>query len=136
MLSLSLLASQIPSVSSQLSPSLQKLLNAGLLRSGSETDKTQQSVGIDTTLVTTKLGQACVSGNIDLQWAGTLYSDLQLARPCLAVDTSLHLLYLVTPYDLVEAGMDRQVYSANNYHNIYEKLSEADRNVARNLGSV
>ena len=82
--------------------------------SESETERTQQTVEPHTRLVTTKLGRACVSGNIDLRWAATLYKDLELARPCLAVDTSLHLLYLVTPYDL--AHTDRQVYSANNYH--------------------
>ena len=82
--------------------------------SENETERTQQTVESDTKLVTTKLGRACVSGNIDLRWAATLYKDLELARPCLAVDTSLHLLYLVTPYDLAHA--DRPIYTANNYH--------------------
>lgn len=132
LLSMSLLSLQSTSVASLLSKSLQFLLDQGLIRSDDETDKTQQTVNVETPLVTTKLGRACVSGNIDLAWAATLYSDLELARPSLAVDTSLHLLYLVTPYDLVST--DRQVYSASNYHGIYERLSESERAVARNIG--
>ena len=53
-------------------------------------------------------------GNIDLKWAQTLYKDLELARPCLAVDTCLHLLYLITPYDM--SNSDRCLYTASNYH--------------------
>ena len=134
MLSLSLLSvqSQAESLSTLLESSVLFLLNAGLIRSSLESDATQQSLDSGTVLESTKLGRACVSGNIDLSWAASLYSDLSAAGTRLAVDTSLHLLYLVTPYDL--ALPDRPVYSANNYHSIYERLKESETAVARNLG--
>ena len=133
LLSMSLLTLQRPdSVSSLLTQSLQCLLDSAYLRSEQESASTQQTVEQDTGLVITKLGRACVAGNIDLAWAGTLHTDLELARPSVHLDTSLHLLYLVTPYDL-SVG-DRQVYTANNYHAIYEQLSEPERAVARSLG--
>jgi len=71
-----------------------------------------------------------VSGNIDLTWATQLYTDLSAARPGLAVDTSLHLLYLITPYDIAQ----RSVYTAAIYHNIYMELHEPELAVARGLG--
>ena len=134
MLSLSLLAvqSQAEPLSDLLKNSVLFLLNEGLIRSSLESEATQQSLSPSTVLESTKLGRACVSGNIDLSWAASLYSDLSAARPGLAVDTSLHLLYLVTPYDLGLA--DRAVYNANNYHGIYEGLKESETAVARNLG--
>ena len=134
MLSLSLLSvqRQAGSLSDLLESSVLFLLNAGLIRSSEESDLTQQSLSATTVLESTKLGRACVSGNIDLSWAASLYSDLSAARPGLAVDTSLHLLYLVTPYDL--ALPDRPVFNANNFHAIYERLKESETAVARNLG--
>ena len=134
LLALSLFSLQRPgtAVSALLTQSLQYLLDSAFLRSEQETASTQQTVERDTGLVITKLGRACVAGNIDLAWAGRLYRDLELARPSLHLDTSLHLLYLVTPYDLTVG--ERQIYTANNYHAIYEQLSEPDRAVARSLG--
>ena len=135
MLSLSLLSVQTEteSLSALLESSVLFLLNAGLVRSSLESDATQQSLSPSTVLESTKLGRACVSGNIDLSWAASLYSDLSVARTRLAVDTKLHLLYLVTPYDL--APSDRAVFSSpNNYHGIYESLKDSERSVARILG--
>ena len=135
MLSLSLLSVQMESesLSALLESSVLFLLNAGLVRSSLESDATQQSLSPSTVLESTKLGRACVSGNIDLSWAASLYSDLSVARTKLAVDTKLHLLYLVTPYDL--APSDRAVFSSpNNYHGIYESLRDSERSVARILG--
>ena len=135
MLSLSLLSVQLESenLSALLESAVLFLLNAGLVRSSLESEATQQSLTPSTVLESTKLGRACVSGNIELSWAASLYSDLSAARTGLAVDTSLHLLYLVTPYDL--APNDRAVFSSpNNYHGIYESLKESERAVARNLG--
>ena len=132
MLSLSLLSLQTSAAPAELlSSSLQYLLDNSLIRSNTETDITQQTVNNQTVLVATTLGRACVNGktisfycfliiiipmpgNIDLKWAQTLYKDLELARPCLAVDTCLHLLYLITPYDM--SNSDRCLYTASNYH--------------------
>ncbi len=54
------------------------------------------------TLEVTDLGRAVFKGNIDVDQAQQLYKDLGQARDALYVSTHLHLLYLVTPYDLVE----------------------------------
>lgn len=56
----------------------------------------------------------CIKGNIKLDVAGRLYTDLKEARPHLAVDTCLHLLYLVTPYELTESIY----YTASAYHKV------------------
>lgn len=133
LVSMSLFSLQRPdSVSALVTQSLQYLLDNAYLRSEQESASTQQTVEQDTGLVITKLGRACVAGNIDIAWAGTLYRDLELSRPSVHLDTSLHLLYLVTPYELTVG--DRQVFTANNYHAIYEQLSEPERAVARSLG--
>ena len=59
-----------------------------------------------------------------------LYDDLAAAQPSLHVDTCLHLLYLVTPYDIAA----RPVYTAANFHSIYLDLQEPELAVARGLG--
>jgi len=120
----------LPPISSLVSESLQSLLSTGLVMASDETDLTQQIISSTTPLVPSKLGRACVTGNIDITWATKLYTDLSMARPGLAVDTSLHLLYLVTPYDVAE----RTVYTASVYHNIYMELNEPELAVARGLG--
>ena len=120
----------LPPLTSLVTESLQHLLKSGLVMASDETDLTQQVISSTTPLVPTKLGRACVTGNIDISWAARLYSDLSTARPGLAVDTSLHLLYLVTPYDIAE----RSVYTASAYHNIYMELAEPELAVARGLG--
>ena len=55
-----------------------------------------------------------------------------MARPSVHLDTCLHLLYLVTPYDVTTR--DRAVYTAGNYHAIYVRLSDPELAVARSLG--
>ena len=42
------------------------------------------------------------SGPIDPDYAELLYKDLKKAGEPLVLSTHLHLLYLVTPYDMVE----------------------------------
>ena len=44
----------------------------------------------------------CVLGSVDTDRGSQLYSDLCEAREALCVANYLHLLYLVTPYDLVD----------------------------------
>ena len=52
-------------------------------------------------LKVTKLGRATLKGMIDLDQSKALYDDLLLAQKSLRLETKLHLLYLVTPYDMV-----------------------------------
>lgn len=42
------------------------------------------------------------AGSVDVDRGQQLYNDLDLTRLSLVVSNHLHLLYLVTPYDLVE----------------------------------
>ena len=49
----------------------------------------------------TQLGRATLKGMIDLDQSKALYDDLHLAQESLPLETNLHLMYLVTPYDAV-----------------------------------
>ncbi|XP_068249203.1 helicase POLQ-like isoform X2 [Palaemon carinicauda] len=57
----------------------------------------------DDELSVSRLGNAAIRGNIDLDLAGRLYGDLIKTRENLAVNCYLHLLYLVVPYDIVSS---------------------------------
>ncbi|CAL1540605.1 unnamed protein product, partial [Lymnaea stagnalis] len=51
-------------------------------------------------LQVTPLGNATFKGSIDHIYSGQLYKDLNKAKESLNLSTYLHLLYLVTPYDM------------------------------------
>jgi len=87
-------------------------------------------VELNTPIKTTRLGRAAVQGNVKISIAGRLYSDLKAAQPRLAVDTVLHLLYLLTPYDICE----NTNFSVSAYHKIYLSLADNDLAVAQFLG--
>ena len=55
----------------------------------------------DEQLEITKLGKATLKGMVDLDQSKQLYDDLSLAQKCLDVMSKLHLMYLVTPYDMI-----------------------------------
>ncbi|XP_071523893.1 helicase POLQ-like isoform X2 [Panulirus ornatus] len=57
----------------------------------------------DDQLTVSRLGQAAIKGSVDLNLASCLYKDLCVARENLAVNSHLHLLYLVVPYDIVSS---------------------------------
>ena len=61
----------------------------------------------------TKLGVASIKCGIDLDWLPRLYTDLSIGLKHMVLSTSLHLLYLCTPYDLVNnlLNMDFDVYT-------------------------
>lgn len=54
----------------------------------------------------TPLGMAAIKGNIDLDYVHQLYADLKSGLKCLVLSNYLHLLYLCTPYDLVNSLMN------------------------------
>ncbi|XP_044259159.1 helicase POLQ-like [Tribolium madens] len=84
----------------------------------------------DTKLVISKLGCAAIKGNFELTRAHQLYDDLHQAQKSLVLLDCLHLLYLVTPYDLAE-----QIKPNNNdYYNIFCKLGRNELQTARILG--
>uniref|UniRef100_A0A3Q2QR46 Helicase POLQ-like n=1 Tax=Fundulus heteroclitus TaxID=8078 RepID=A0A3Q2QR46_FUNHE len=53
------------------------------------------------TLQITKLGRAAYKGSVDLTYCDVLYKDLSKGLEGLLLNSYLHLVYLVTPYDLI-----------------------------------
>ncbi|KAL8560360.1 hypothetical protein ACOMHN_006091 [Nucella lapillus] len=56
----------------------------------------------DYRLEITELGRATFKGSVDLEYGSRLYEDLQQGKQSLVLSSHLHLLYLVTPYDLAK----------------------------------
>ena len=61
----------------------------------------------------TKLGLAAIKGNIDLDFTHQLYSDLNIGLKNMVLSNYLHLLFLCTPYDLVNSlvSIDYDTYA-------------------------
>ncbi|XP_030291608.1 helicase POLQ-like [Sparus aurata] len=65
-------------------------------------DKDLVTVAADChTLQVTKLGKATYKGSVDLTYSDLLYSDLSKGLDGLLLNSCLHLVYLVTPYDMI-----------------------------------
>ncbi|KAM5194262.1 helicase POLQ-like isoform 2-T2 [Mantella aurantiaca] len=78
----------------------------------------------------TRLGQATYKGSIDLSYSDVLYSDLRKGLEGLVLQSHLHLLYLVTPYDMVsQCTPDWMVYFRQ-----FNLLDPVDQKVAGNVG--
>lgn len=79
--------------------SLQQLVDLGLVvqkrTSPQETDTDSHHLEV------TMLGRATFKGSVNLDWSARLYSDLHQGEESLVLSSHLHLLYLVTPYDMV-----------------------------------
>ncbi|XP_033756723.1 helicase POLQ-like isoform X2 [Pecten maximus] len=79
--------------------SLQQLIDLGLVIqkrvSSQETDEDHHHLEV------TMLGRATFKGSVNLDWSGRLYNDLHQGEESLVLSSHLHLLYLVTPYDMV-----------------------------------
>uniref|UniRef100_A0A673C2J6 Helicase C-terminal domain-containing protein n=1 Tax=Sphaeramia orbicularis TaxID=375764 RepID=A0A673C2J6_9TELE len=52
-------------------------------------------------LQVTRLGKATFKGSVDLTYSDILYSDLSKGLEGLLLNSYLHLVYLVTPYDMI-----------------------------------
>nr|CAD7447917.1 unnamed protein product [Timema bartmani] len=100
--------------------------------SGDNVSQTNKKLKLrrDTPLSVSRLGRAAIKGCMDLKKARLLYEDLLQAQASLVLLTCLHLLYLVTPYDLV----DQIRPSPSVYFNSYNNLSVQDQQCARVLG--
>ncbi|XP_031836797.1 mutagen-sensitive 301 [Nomia melanderi] len=92
--------------------------------------KTTIALLSETKLELCSLGRAALKGNIDIQSAYTLYQDLQKAQEHLILVDDLHLLYLVTPYDIV--SQIKPIGSV--YCDVVTNLSENQMKTARLLG--
>ncbi|XP_046445398.1 helicase POLQ-like isoform X1 [Daphnia pulex] len=86
--------------------------------------------GKDEKLEVTKLGRATLKGIVDLDRSKQLYNDLRLAQAGLVLMTKLHLMYLVTPYDMVGTVIP----IASTYFQSFNKLSAEELGVARTIG--
>ncbi|XP_053407683.1 helicase POLQ-like [Mercenaria mercenaria] len=81
--------------------SLQRLVDSGLvLQIKSQSEDPEQN--LCHSLEVTQLGKATFKGPIDPDYAEMLYKDLKKAEEPLVISNHLHLLYLVTPYDVVK----------------------------------
>ncbi|XP_038132515.1 helicase POLQ-like isoform X2 [Cyprinodon tularosa] len=67
--------------------------------------------GTDSALQVTRLGRAAYKGSVDLAYCDVLYRDLSKGLEGLLLNSYLHLVYLVTPYELVpQCNPDWMVY--------------------------
>ncbi|XP_043502834.1 helicase POLQ-like isoform X2 [Polistes fuscatus] len=76
------------------------------------------------------LGRAAMKAGIDLQCAYELYEDLKKAQKHLILTDHLHLLYLITPYNII--NQIRLIESV--YYDTITKLSEAQMEIVRLIG--
>ncbi|KAK7084778.1 hypothetical protein SK128_001976 [Halocaridina rubra] len=72
-------------------------------------------------LAVSRLGRAAIKGNIDLDLASRVYNDLCAARESLAVNSHLHLMYLVIPYDIADSTKVDRIVLQKAYHNLGEE---------------
>ncbi|KAF4077525.1 hypothetical protein AMELA_G00209220 [Ameiurus melas] len=78
----------------------------------------------------TKLGRATYKGSVDLRYSDVLYRDLSKGLEGLLLNSFLHLVYLVTPYDIVsQIKPDWMIYFSQ-----LTKLSAAEQKMAATIG--
>lgn len=82
--------------------------------SGNGPSKRKIVVSDSSKLVVSKLGLAAIKGGLELSKARLLYDDLLKTQTSLVLLNCLHLLYLVTPYDVPEQIQ----ISKSHYYNI------------------
>lgn len=82
------------------------------------------------TLQVTQLGKATYKGSVDLSYCGMLYSDLSKGLEGLLLNSYLHLVYLVTPYDLIsQCKPEWMVYLRQ-----FTKLSASEQKMSAAVG--
>ncbi|KAF5286028.1 hypothetical protein FQA39_LY16470 [Lamprigera yunnana] len=92
--------------------------------------KVYVTVDNNTRLQVSKLGNAALKGNLNLREVNLLYEDLTKAKDSLVLLNCLHLLYLVTPYNLIETIKPQK----NHFHYIMMQLGTDERKTAAVLG--
>ncbi|XP_029511217.1 helicase POLQ-like [Oncorhynchus nerka] len=84
----------------------------------------------DGSLQVTKLGRATYKGSVDLTYCDLLYRDLSKGLESLMLNSFLHLIYLVTPYDMVsQCKPDWMVYFRQ-----FTMLSAAEQKMCATVG--
>ncbi|XP_048022289.1 helicase POLQ-like [Megalobrama amblycephala] len=84
----------------------------------------------ETILQITRLGRATFKGSVDLNYCDLLYRDLSKGLEGLLLNSFLHLVYLVTPYDMVnQCKPDWMIYFRQ-----FTNLSAAEQKMATAVG--
>ncbi|KAI7796228.1 helicase POLQ-like, partial [Triplophysa rosa] len=84
----------------------------------------------EATLQITRLGRATFKGSVDLNYCDLLYRDLSKGLEGLLLNSFLHLVYLVTPYDMVhQCKPDWMIYFRQ-----FTNLSAAEQKMATAVG--
>uniref|UniRef100_A0A663DQA7 Helicase, POLQ like n=1 Tax=Aquila chrysaetos chrysaetos TaxID=223781 RepID=A0A663DQA7_AQUCH len=105
---------------------LENLIEKGLLK-GRICEKDHNS---KCTLTITPLGKATYKGSIDLAYCNLLYRELKKGLEGLILESNLHLLYLVTPYDMTSnCSPDWMIYLKQ-----FNQLSAAEQKVVDIVG--
>ncbi|XP_073681015.1 helicase POLQ-like [Garra rufa] len=87
-------------------------------------------VNDQTILQITRLGRATFKGSVDLSYCDLLYRDLSKGLEGLLLNSFLHLVYLVTPYDMVhQCKPDWMIYFRQ-----FTNLSAAEQKMATAVG--
>ncbi|XP_029371370.1 helicase POLQ-like isoform X2 [Echeneis naucrates] len=82
------------------------------------------------TLQVTNLGRATYKGSVDLAYSDLLYRDLSRGLEGLQLNSFLHLVYLVTPYDLIaQCKPDWRIFFTQ-----FTLLSVAEQSVSAAVG--
>ncbi|KAH3855655.1 hypothetical protein DPMN_098225 [Dreissena polymorpha] len=110
---------------------LQKLVDSGLILQTRTLNEDPQGGGCEQlSLTVTPFGRATFKGPIDPDFASMLYNDLTKAEESIVLSTHLHLLYLVTPYDLAkDASPNWFIYLSQ-----FSTLSASEMKVASLIG--
>ncbi|XP_012428739.5 helicase POLQ-like [Taeniopygia guttata] len=120
------LLSKEKSFSEIIKDGLENLIEKGLLKGRiSEKDHNSKS-----TLTITPLGKATYKGSIDLAYCNILYRELKKGLEGLVLESSLHLLYLSTPYDMTSTCSPDWMIYLRQFH----QLSAAEQKVADIVG--
>lgn len=103
--------------------SIQTLKQKNLIEVSS--DENNQNI-----LQITRLGRATYKGSVDLSYCDVLYRDLSKGLEGLLLNSFLHLVYLVTPYDMVhQCKPDWMIYFRQ-----FTNLSAAEQKMATTVG--
>ena len=78
----------------------------------------------------TALGKATYKGGVDLDWSQRLYNDLKANLQNLNLECTIHLLYLVTPYDTISTVKPQWM----NYFESFSCLDSIEIKAAELIG--
>ncbi|XP_069023304.1 helicase POLQ-like isoform X1 [Embiotoca jacksoni] len=82
------------------------------------------------TLRVTQLGRATYKGSVDLTYSDLLYKDLSKGLEGLLLNSCLHLVYLVTPYDMIPQSQPDWMI----YYRQFTLLSAAEQKMSAAVG--